>query len=156
LINRQLWRLQDLRDGNGLGFTIELFFLSLKKLLSMPSFHESNSVYYIGAFNIITSHWEKSKKSLGTHHILLNILCDLIINGRGVFSDFSYPEPITSTFVDMIGNMLRGYTGSDEHIRDAVREIENVDSLICMDMRLRRRALAALPRSQGVAGSVVR
>jgi hypothetical protein len=156
LINRQLWRLQDLRDGNGLSFTIELFFLSLKKLLSMPSFHESNSVYYIGAFNIITSHWEKSKESLGTHHILLNILCDLIINGRGVFSDFSYPEPITSTFVDMIGNMLQGYTGSDEHIRDAVREIENVDSLICMDMRLRRRALAALPRSQGVAGSVVR
>jgi hypothetical protein len=151
LVNRQLWRLQDLRDGRGLGFTIELFLLSLRKLLSMPSFHESNSVYYIGAFKIITSHWKESMDSLGTHQILLNILCDLIIKGRGVFSDFSYPEPITSMFVDMVGHILQGYSGPDEHIRDAVREIENVDSLICMDMRLRRRALAAHPRFPGAS-----
>jgi hypothetical protein len=149
LMNRQLWRLQDLRDGRGLGFTIELFLLSLRKLLSMPSFHESNSVYYIGAFKIITSHWEGSEESLGTHQILLNILCELIIKGRGVFSDFSYPERITSMLVDMVSIMLRGYSGPDEHIRDAVGEIENVDSLICMDMRLRRKAWAALPRFPG-------
>ncbi|KAN0133588.1 hypothetical protein V8E53_008576 [Lactarius tabidus] len=149
LMTRQLWRLQDLRDGRGLGFTIELFLLSLRKILSMPSFHESNIAYYIGAFKIITSHWEESNESLGTHHILLNILCDLIIKGRGVFSDFSYPEPITSMLVDMLGNMLRVYTGPNEHIRDALREIENVDSLTCMDMRLRHRAWATLPRLQG-------
>jgi hypothetical protein len=149
LMDRQLWRLQDLRDGRGLGFTIELFLLSLRKLLSMPSFHESNSVYYIGAFKIITSHWEGSEESLGTHQILLNILCDLIIKGRGVFSDFSYPEPITSMFVYMVSFMLQGYSGPDEHIRDAVREIENVDTLVCMDMRLRRRAWVALLRFSG-------
>jgi hypothetical protein len=151
LMKRQLWRLQDLRDGSGLGFTIELFLLSLRTLLSIPSFHESNNVFLIGAFKIITSHWEESRESLGTHHILLNILCDLIIKGRGIFSDFPYPEPITSMFVDMVGHILRGYTGVDEHIRDAVREIESVDSRICMDMRLRRRAWAALPRPQGTS-----
>jgi hypothetical protein len=151
LMKRQLWRLQDLRDGSGLGFTIELFFLSLRKLLSIPSFHESNRVFYIGAFKIITSHWEESKDSPGTQHILLDILCDLIIKGRGVFSDFSYPEPITTMFVDMLSHMLQGYTGADEHICDAVREIENVNSLICMDMRLRRMALAALPQYPGVS-----
>jgi hypothetical protein len=149
LMNRQLWRLQDLRDGRGLGFTIELFFLSLRQLLSIPSLHESNSVFYTGAFKTITSHWEESQDSLGTQQILLNILCDLIIKNRGVFSDFSYPEPITSRFVDTVSYMLQGYTGPDEHIRDAVREIENVDSLACMDMRLRRRAWAALPRFPG-------
>ena len=100
-----------------------------RQLLSIPSLHESNSVFYIGTFKIITSHWEESKDSLGTQHILLNIVCDLIIQGRGVFSDFSYPEPITTMLLDMVGNMLRGYTGPDEHIRDAVREIENVDSM---------------------------
>jgi hypothetical protein len=149
LTNRQLWRLQDLRDGSGLGFTIELFLISLRKLLSMPSLHESNSVFYTGAFKIITSHWEESMDSLGTLHILLNILCDLIIRGRGAFSDFSYPEPITTLFVDMVGKMLQRYSGPDEHIRDAVQEIENVDSLICMDMRLRHRAWASLPRFPG-------
>ncbi|KAF8265733.1 hypothetical protein EI94DRAFT_1734837 [Lactarius quietus] len=140
LMNRQLWRLQDLRDGGGLG-----------QLLSIPSLHESNSVFYFGTFKIITSYWQESKASLGTKHILLNILCDLIVQGRGVFSDFSYPEPIKTLLVDTVANMLQGYAGSDEHIRDAVREIEDVDSLKCMDMRLRRRALAALTPSGNVA-----
>ncbi|KAF8267154.1 hypothetical protein EI94DRAFT_1830284 [Lactarius quietus] len=146
LMKRQLWRLQDLRDGGGLGFTTELFFLSLRQLLSIPSLHESNSVFYTGAFKIITSHWEVSQGSLGTQRILLNIICDLIIQGRGVFSDFSYPEHITTMLFDMVGNMLQGYAGPDGHVRVAVREIASVDSRICMDMRLQRRALAALPR----------
>ncbi|KAH9172742.1 hypothetical protein EDB89DRAFT_2069411 [Lactarius sanguifluus] len=108
---RQLWRLQDIRDGGGLGFTVELFFLSLKQLLSVPSLHESNSVFYIGAFKIITSHWEETRESLGTQHILLNIICDLIIRDRGVFSNFSYPESITTMLLDMVGNMLQGICG---------------------------------------------
>ena len=151
LMKRQLWRLQDLRDGGGLGFTIELFFLSLRRLLSIPSLHESHSVFYVGAFEIMTSRLEESKDSIGTQYVLLNIICDLIFKGRGIFSDFPYPEPITTTFVDMVGTMLRSYTGPSEHIRDAVLEIENVDSLICMDMRLRRRALTALPQSHSIS-----
>ena len=150
LMNRQLWRLQDLRDGDGRGFTIELFFLSLRRLLSIPSLHEANSVFFNGAFEIMTSRLEESKDSIGTQRVLLNIICDLIIQGRGVFSDFSYPDPITAMLVDTVGNMLRWYTGPSEHIRDAVREIENVDSLICMNFRLRRRALAALPQSRSI------
>jgi hypothetical protein len=60
-MKRQLWRLQDLRDGGGLGYMIELFFLSLRQLLSIPSSHESNSAFYTGTFKTITSHWEESK-----------------------------------------------------------------------------------------------
>ena len=145
LVKLQLWRLQDLRDG-GLGFTIELFFLSLRRLLSITSLHESNNIFYTSAFKIITSHWEKSKDSVGTQHILLNIICDLIIKDRGVFSDFLFPEPITTMLFDMVGNMLQWYAGSDMHIRDAVREIESVDSLICMDTALRAKALGRLRR----------
>ena len=145
LVTLQLWRLQDLRDG-GLGFTIELFFLSLRRLLSITSLHESNNIFYTSAFKIITSHWEKSKDSVGTQHILLNIICDLIIKDRGVFSDFLFPEPITTMLFDMVGNMLQWYAGSDMHIRNAVREIESVDSLICMDTALRAKALGRLRR----------
>ncbi|KAI9439395.1 hypothetical protein BJY52DRAFT_1195723 [Lactarius psammicola] len=143
-MKRQLWRLQDLRDGGGLGFTVELFFLSLRQLLLIPSLHESNSVFYIGTFKIITSHWTESRESLGTQHILLNIICDLIIPGRGVFSDFSYPESITTMLLSMVGDILQGYAGPDEHIRDAMQEIEGVDPRTCMDMGLRHRALAAM------------
>ena len=151
LMKQQLWRLQDLRDGGGLGFTIELFFLSLRQLLSIPSLHESNSVFYIGAFKVITSRWKESKDSLGTQQVLLNIICDLIIEKRGVFSDFSYPEAVTNTLVDVVGEMVRGYTGSEVHIRDAVREIENVDTLTCRDMRLRGRAFGALSQYRGTS-----
>ena len=144
LMKRQLWRLQDLRDGGGLGFTIELFFLSLRRLKSsIPSLHESNSVLYTGAFKVITSRWEESKDSLGTQQVLLNIICDLIIKGRGVFSDVSYPEDVTNILVDVVGDMVRGYTDSDEDILNALREIEDVDQLAC-DMRLRLRTLTTL------------
>jgi len=149
LMMRQLWRLQDLRDGGGLGFTIELFFLSLRQLLSIPSLHESNSVFYIGTLKIITSRWEESKGSLGTQRILLNIICDLIIKGRGVFSDFLYPEPITTMLFHSVGKILQGYQGPDEHIHDAVREIESVGSRSCMDIKLRHQALAVISHSCG-------
>ncbi|KAI9456380.1 hypothetical protein BJY52DRAFT_1212963 [Lactarius psammicola] len=149
LMRRQVWRLQDIRDGGGLGFTVELFFLSLRQLLSIPSLHESNNVFYTGTFKIITSYWEKSRESQGTQHILLNVICDLIIRDRGVFSNFSYPESITTMLLDMVGNVLQGYVGPDEHIRDAVQEIYNADSRICMDTKLQRLALEAIlrPRS---------
>ncbi|KAH9029930.1 hypothetical protein EDB85DRAFT_1964511 [Lactarius pseudohatsudake] len=126
-MRRQLWRLQDLRDGGGLGFTVELFFLSVRRLLSMSPLHESNSVFYVGTFKVITSHWMEGRKSLGTHRILLNIICDLIIRDRGILSDFSYPKSITNMLLDTVGDMLRGYEGPDEHIREAVREIESAD-----------------------------
>ena len=155
LMVRQLWRLQDLRDGGGLGFTVELFFLSLRQLLSIPSLHESNSVFYVGAFEIITSHWEKNMDSLGTLHVLLNILSDLIIRDRGDLSDVLYPKPITTMLLTMVGDMLQRYAGPDEHIRDAVQEIQSVDSGTCMDMELLSRALTILrSRSHVVANSV--
>ncbi|KAH9170099.1 hypothetical protein EDB89DRAFT_1980559 [Lactarius sanguifluus] len=148
-MERQLWRLQDLRDGGGLGFTVELFFLSLRQLLSMSSSHESNSVFYIGTFKLIASHWMEGRKSLGTQCILLHVICDLVIRDRGIFSGFPYPESITNTLLDMVGKMLQGYAGPDEHIRDAVREIQSINSrtYMDMDMELRRKALAAIPGS---------
>ncbi|KAN0135820.1 hypothetical protein V8E53_006272 [Lactarius tabidus] len=150
LMKRQLWRLQDLRDGGGFGFTIELFFLSLRRLLSIPSLHGSSSIFYIGTFKVITSNLEENRDSLGTQQILLSLICDLIIQDRGIFSGFLYPEPITTMLIDMIGKMLQAYTGPDWHIRNAVWEIESVSSGMCMNMSLQRRALAALRRSRGV------
>ncbi|KAH9016764.1 hypothetical protein EDB85DRAFT_701285 [Lactarius pseudohatsudake] len=168
LMRRQLWRLQDLHDGGGLGFSIELFFLSLRRLLSISSLDESNSVFYTGTFKVITSHWMEGKESPGTHCILLNIICDLIIPGRGTFSDFSYPESITTMLVDTVGNMLQGYVDPDEDIRSAVREIECADpdsdirdavleiddvEPIRMDRKeLQRKALAAFPRFRNNPG----
>ena len=146
LMTRQLWRLQDLRDGGGLGFTLELFFLTFRQLLSTSAAQDSDQVFFCGTFNVITSRWADSKDSLGTQNILLNLACDLIIPGRGVFSDFDYPRYITDMLFQLITDILRGCTGS--HIIDVRRELEEDNLSKRMDMRLRRKALKAIPQSR--------
>ena len=148
LMTRQLWHLQDLRDGCGLGTTIELFFLSFRQLLSASSSQESDKVFYAETLRKITSSWRESRESLGTQIILLNIICDLIIQGRGIFSDCLYPEYITSILLDVVGNILRGYRGPDSHVGVALREIDNVDPMKCMDIHLRRKAWDTITQSR--------
>ncbi|KAN0136301.1 hypothetical protein V8E53_005906 [Lactarius tabidus] len=146
LMTRQLWRLQDLRDGGGLGFTLELFFLTFRQLLSTSVARNSDQVSFCGTFKAITSRWADSTQSLATQNIVLSLACDLIIPRRGVFSDFDYPVYITDMLFNLIGDMLRGSTGS--HIDDVRRELEEDSSNKRMDMRLRDKALIAIPQSR--------
>jgi hypothetical protein len=103
LMKRQLWRLLDLRDGSGLGFTIELLFLALRQLSPASLSDELKKDLYAGTFRAIASNWEKSNNSVGTQRILLDLLCDLVIRRRGVFSDFSYPPYIVDLLLDLVG-----------------------------------------------------
>jgi len=143
-MKRQLWRLLDLRDGGGLGFTIELFFLAVRQLSSMSSSSELKEVFYTGTFNVITSSWEKSKNSAGTQRVLLDLLCDLVIRDRGVFSDFSYPPYIVDMLLDLVGKMVEGHGGSHPHINDVIQELEDDNLWNRMDNSLRDRALSAI------------
>ena len=114
----QLWHLLDLRDGDGLGFTIDLFFLALRQLSSAapsespdtPSSSKLREAFYTGIFDVIKSNWEKSKNLAGTQRILLDILCDLIIQGRGMFSDFCFPRYIDDLLNDLMDESLRNRT----------------------------------------------
>ncbi|KAH9061777.1 hypothetical protein EDB83DRAFT_878788 [Lactarius deliciosus] len=147
LMTRQLWRLQDLRDGGGLGFTVELFFLSLRQLPSTSLSQEPDQVFYAKTFRKITSRWMESRESLGTQNILLNIIRDLVIQSRGMFSDFSYPEYITNMLLELVSNVLGGGSGPDSHIDDAMQEIESVDSINCIDFRGRAWDILSQSRS---------
>lgn len=105
LLQRQMWRLQDLSDGGGLGFTVELFFLALKQLLSTSSLKELHSALYIRTFRVITSDWRKYKKhSPGTQELLL----DLVASNPNSISVVEYPTDIVEEFLDFLDNMLRG------------------------------------------------
>ena len=128
LMERQLWRLQDLRDGGGFGFTVELFFLSLRQLLSMSSSSDTFSTFYIGTFRAITSDWRQHKHSLGTQRVLLNLICDLAADQRGLFSDYPYPSYITDELLELLGKVVEGQTGS--HIDDAMEELRDYWSWI--------------------------
>ncbi len=110
----QLLRLQELRDGGGLGFIVELFFLALKQLLSTSSSKESHSALYTGAFRAITSGWSKCKHLHGTQKLLL----DIAWSRRLDFSRY-YPAYIVDDFISLLGNILEGQTGP--HIDKAVQ-----------------------------------
>ena len=120
-MRRQLWRLWDLNDGGGLGFTVELFFIAFSQLLSPSSPKESHSALYTGTFRAITSDWRKHKASLGTQNLLLNI----IMSRRAEFN-FNYPAYIVDEFLLLLGNVFEGQTGP--HIDEARQKFESFRS----------------------------
>ena len=117
LLRRQLWRLQDFRDGGGFGFAVELFLLSVKQLLSTFPLYESYSELYTITLKVITSDWRKYKHSLGTQKLLL----DAVASPQGFLRGFKYPEYIADELWELLGNMLEGQTGP--HISSAVQEL---------------------------------
>jgi hypothetical protein len=148
LMKRQLWRLQDLRDGGGFGFTVELFFLTLRQLSSASLSSESKREFYIGTFKVITSRWMDSKDSFGTQGILLDLLCDIVIQSRGVFSDFPYPAYIVDGLLELVDKMVDRQGDSCTHIDDAVQELNDFNTGDSTDESFRNRALAAISSSQ--------
>jgi hypothetical protein len=119
VLRRQVWRLQDL-SGGGLGFTVELFFLALKQLLSTSSSKESHSELYIGTFRAITARGSDYRASPGTQKLLL----DMVVPYRGIIFDFDYPNYIVTAFLEFLGSILEGHTG-DQHINDVVEQLED-------------------------------
>jgi hypothetical protein len=157
LMKRQLWRLMDLRDGGGLGYTIELFFLALRQFSPLFSpttepTHLSSELkdFYSGTFQVITSNW-KTKKSIGTQQILLDLLCDLVIRSRGVFSNISYPPYIVDMLLGLVGEMVE-HIGSPDHINDVIQELEDINFGNRVDNGLREKVLSILPRPTAGSG----
>lgn len=111
-MERQFWRLQDIREGGALGYTLELYLLSLKRILSTITRQPRDILltYYAGALKSITSDWKSYKKSIGTLQIILNIICDMAVRDRGIFSNFRYPDYVTITeeLLTLLGNMVEG------------------------------------------------
>ena len=116
---RQLWRMQDLRDVGGLGCTIELFFLALDQLLSTSSSKESRSALYMGAFRTITSDWRKHRHSLGTQNLFLYIAWSRHDGFGG-----KYPACIIDAFLELLCNCFEGQTLS--RIDELARQLTSV------------------------------
>ena len=108
LMERQLWRLEDLGRSRAFGFTLELYFLSLRQILSTftPSPREIDISFHIGAFKAITDDWEQVKGSYGTLQIILSLVCDIAIRDRGMFSNYTYPGYITKELLVLLKNMV--------------------------------------------------
>ena len=151
LMERQLWRLQDLCHGDGFGFSVELFFLALSRLFSTGSSQDPNSALYIGTFKVITSDWSKHKHSIGTQCIILDIVCDIASYGRGIFSDHDYQSYITEELLVLLGNMVEGQSGS--HIDDALEQLNDPSTWIDEDSDFAREAIKVISQLRAPASS---
>jgi len=128
-MERQLWRLQDLSVGGAVGFTLELCFLSIKQLLSTfrspPK--EIHKTLYVKTLKAITADWEnftdKGTDSQGTLQIILNLVYDIAVQDRGMFSNIGYPTYITDELLDLLGRMIESQPQPAAFIDDAMREL---------------------------------
>ena len=125
LMERQLWRLQDLRDGGGFGFWVELFFLVARQVFTIQLSSDAHSSLILGTFRTVTSNWRQHKHSIGTQRVILNIICDMAIldSGRGLLSQDLFPSYITDELLVLLENVLEGQSGS--HIDEALKELED-------------------------------
>ena len=138
LMERQLWRLLDISNG-ALGFTLELYFLSIRQLLSTFSsppggIHE---IVFVRAFEAIMFGWQTFTISDGTRQIILNLVCDIAFRDRGIFSNFKYPDYITKKLLDLLRQMIGRQT--DASFEDARREM-NREDLTVFDPQFRSTA----------------
>ena len=125
LMERQLWRLLDLRDGGGFGLSVELFFLVLAKLLSTAPSQDIDFTHYIGTMRSIRSSWIKHKTSIGTLRVILNLICDIALYERCLFSDgLKCPIDITTELLQLLENMTEGQSGLRPHIDDALTQLD--------------------------------
>ncbi len=139
VMERQLWRLQDLRDGCGFGYSVERFFLALAQLLSMAPPPD----IYIGTFRVVTSNWRQHRHSIGTQRVILNIICDMAFRFRGFFSGYNYPVDIIEELLVLLGNMIEGQSGS--HIDEVIEELN--DASWRRNDRLADEAIKVISRS---------
>ena len=138
-MQRQLWRMQDLRDGGGFGFTVNLFFLAFDQLLSTSISMESHSALYTGTFRAIIYDWGKHKDTLGTQNLLLATAKSHCWQFVAV-----YPAYIVEEFLLLLGNVFEGQTGP--HIENA-RQL--FASYVLYDpRRFRERILMILTRGR--------
>ena len=123
LMERQLWRLQDLRDGGGFGYLVEFFFLVIQQQFGIPLPSDAHAPLILGMFRAVTSNWRQHKYSIGTQRVILNLICDMAILGRGLLSNCYIRTYITDELLVLLGNMVEGQSGS--HIDEAMKELDD-------------------------------
>ncbi|KAH9974813.1 hypothetical protein BGW80DRAFT_1458303 [Lactifluus volemus] len=127
---RQMWRLLDLHEGGAVGFTVELYLLSLKEILSASDLSHDSRDIFLSAVEAIASNRVLSECTIWTQKLILELILDIAAN-RGVFSDFSYPNFIEEELVRILRIVAAGlrdvsdieHTAKDLKIPSRVLEV---------------------------------
>ncbi|KAI0267358.1 hypothetical protein BC834DRAFT_968872 [Gloeopeniophorella convolvens] len=120
---RRYWRTKDCEANGGFGFLVELFFIALQRLLldKPPILPYSHYVFYILTFRALTSAQRRRICSDATRRVLVDLLCDTLIPGRGIVSGWT-PSWAISELLALLKDILQGQ--HSPYIDGAVRELE--------------------------------
>ncbi|KAI0269889.1 hypothetical protein BC834DRAFT_863779 [Gloeopeniophorella convolvens] len=124
---RRFWRMVDCGANAGFGFFVELFFIALQHLLppgsdeqyTLPALHQAFHVLTFRA--LIPNDQGRHRRPDATGRVLLDLLCDTLIPGRGIVSGLP-PNWAMSELLALLKDILQGEYGT--YIDDAVRELE--------------------------------
>jgi hypothetical protein len=109
---RQIWRFQDLYEGRAVGFTLELYLLSLREIFpSSASPPEEARGICVGALKDITSNLGPNS-DIWTQRVVLELICDIAAE-RGVFSDYTYPSYIEDELMGLLRKVITGMQDFD-------------------------------------------
>ena len=135
-MERQLWRLFDLRHGGSFGLSVEFFFQVIAKLLFSAPSQDTHSALYMGTLKSISSGWRQHRGCIGTQRVILNLICDIALYERGVFSDGpNFPRKITTELLRLLEKMMEEQSGSRLHIEDAMMQLDTALTLTYKDPR---------------------
>jgi hypothetical protein len=131
IMDTQLARLQDLRDGGGFGLAVERFFITLEKVLPTSPLDPSQYGLYLDIFKRTTSDWEKCRHSLGTQKVILNVVRNLIMRLPEIDivldSDFACPSPFTDALLALLRKIFEGKAGPHiDNIATALGTVHDV------------------------------
>jgi Family of unknown function (DUF6535) len=123
---RLIWRLLDFHEGGAIGFTLELYLLSLRELLPTSVSSNDSRDNFFSAVEAIASNRALSECTIWTQQLMLGLILDIAAN-RGVFSDFSYPNFIEEELVRILRHVVAGVHDVFD-IGPAVEDLEKVKS----------------------------
>jgi hypothetical protein len=148
LLQRVMWSIDDIHEG-GLGFSVELFLLSLRQLLSTNRSRETYSALYIGTFRAITSDRKRYTHAVGT----LRLLLDVVASDQGFLRTFDYPDYITDGVWELLGDILEvqgDYEMKSSTIRNAVVQLMVLQRQVGGDHGAKAEALISRLRASGL------
>ena len=81
------------------------------------------------------------RRSIGTQQVILNLVYDIALSNRGIFSNYFYPDYIKTELLDLLGRMVGGLPIAN--VDDVVTELSCGD-LNIFDLTFQEGALVVM------------
>jgi hypothetical protein len=72
----------------------------------IPLSTDAHSSLLLGMFRAAASNWRQHKHSIGTQRVILNLICDIAIPHRGLWSTHRFPRYMIDELLALVENIV--------------------------------------------------